>query len=279
MSKEAGMYEPINIPRLIPLPDAVSSVRFELSHKHEIASPHSKDNDPLHLHPYWELYLHLSDEGSFLVNGHLYSLKKGDAILTATADLHMRVISYPVEQEHYCLWLDVPEGSPIAEALRSIPAPYVRLDTGNSNKLCSLFSEIEKASEANDTLYISSLILQAVCTLRSTATRTELDNAYPPILQQILTDINESCAEIRNVRHLCERHYTSPSTLNRLFLKHIHVSPHTLLESHKLALAARLLSNGESVMNACMHSGFSDCSHFIMLFKRKFGVTPHRYKS
>ncbi len=273
------MYEPINIPEIHSLPDAVSGIRFALLHNRAIVYPDSQKNDPLHLHPYWEIYLHLSDEGFFLVNGHLYSLKKGDAILTASGDLHMRVVNYPIEQENYCLWLDIPENSPIAEALRNFSTPYIQLDANRLNKLCSLLSEIEKSLETNDTLYLSSLILQAVCTVRDTAIPSEYRSAPSPLLQQILTDINENCTEIRNVKHLCERHYTSPSTLNRLFQKHIHVSPHALLESHKLAVAAKLLTNGESVMSACLHTGFSDCSHFIVLFKRKFGVTPHQYKS
>lgn len=278
MSTEVKMYEPINIPELRSVTDAVSNIRFALVHSQKVSSPDDKSYDPLHLHPYWELYLHLFDEASFLANGHLYSVKKGDGILTAPGNPHMLVLNAPTETEHYCLWLDVPENTPITDALRSLSLPFIHFDPNQLNKLCLIFSETEKATEANDSLYLSSLLLQTICTLRDTANSSELYNT-PPLLQQILTDINESCAEIRNVKHLCERHYTSPSTLNRLFQKHIHVSPHTLLESHKLALAARLLLNGASVMDACMRSGFSDCSHFIVLFKRKFGVTPHQYKS
>ena len=43
--------------------------------------------------------------------------------------------------------------------------------------------------------------------------------------------------------------------------------------------AAKLLTSGESVMNACLRVGFSDCSQFITIFRRKFGVTPHQYKT
>ena len=271
------MYEPINIPELHSVADAVSDIRFALVHSQKVSSPDDKSYDPLHMHPYWELYLHLSDEASFFANGRLYSVKKGDAILTAPGNPHMLVLNAPTETEHHCLWLDVPENSPVTDALHSFSLPFIHFDPNQLNKLRFLFSEIERAAQANDSLYLSSLLLQTICTLRDTANSSELDNT-PPLLQQILTDINENCADIRNVKHLCERHYTSPSTLNRLFQKHIRISPHTLLESHKLALAAKHLSNGESVMDACLRSGFSDCSHVIMLFKRKFGVTPHRYK-
>ena len=219
------MYEPINVPTLYTLPTTALNISFAMSHSCELAYPNSKSNDPLHLHPYWELYLHLSDEVSFLANGHLYSVKKGDAILTAAGDLHARVLSAPTKQEHYCLWLDVPKSSAIAEALGSFSSPYMHFDANKLNHLCFLLSEIEKAKKIDDNLYISSLILQVICALRDTANAAELGIA-PPLLQQILTDINENCTEIRNVKQLCERHYTSPSTLNRLFQKHLQVSPH-----------------------------------------------------
>ena len=272
------MYEPIYVPTLYTLPTAALNINFALVHICKVASPDDKSYDPVHLHPYWELFLQLSDEGSFLANGHLYSLKKGDAILTASDDPHMLVLNAPTETEHYCLWLDVPKNSPISAALCSFSSPYIHFNEYRLNHLCFLLTEIEKATKANDDLYISALLPQVVCALRDTTHSSELDDT-PALLQQILTDIAENCADIRGVKQLCERHFTSQSTLNKLFKKHLQISPHSLLESHKLAVAAKLLSNGESVMNACLQAGFSDCSRFIVLFKRKFGVTPHKYKS
>jgi AraC-like DNA-binding protein len=57
------------------------------------------------------------------------------------------------------------------------------------------------------------------------------------------------------------------------------MSPHTFLEEKKLAYAKQLLMGGASVTDACFGAGFSDNSHFISVFKRKFGETPYKYKS
>ena len=38
------------------------------------------------------------------------------------------------------------------------------------------------------------------------------------------------------------------------------------------------LRGGASVTAAATNAGFSDCSHFIVLFKKKFGQTPLEYK-
>ena len=50
------------------------------------------------------------------------------------------------------------------------------------------------------------------------------------------------------------------------------------IETKKLAHAVRLLSEGKTVSYASAESGFADCSHFIVLFKRKFGKTPLQFK-
>ena len=100
----------------------------------------------------------------------------------------------------------------------------------------------------------------------------------PPEMQEIVDDINENFAEILHVGDIFERHYISRATLNRRFRKYLHVSPREFLEAKKLSYAKKLLSKGCSVTEACMLSGFSDCSYFIAVFKKKFGSTPLKYK-
>ena len=51
------------------------------------------------------------------------------------------------------------------------------------------------------------------------------------------------------------------------------------IEAKKLSASAEMLSRGTSVTEACMKCGFSDCSYFISLFKKKFGQTPLQYKN
>ena len=101
----------------------------------------------------------------------------------------------------------------------------------------------------------------------------------PTELRMILTDINENFARIHSVSELSQIYFISPATLNRWFRKHLQISPREYIESKKLAYACKLLRESASVTDACLQAGFSDCSHFIALFKRKFGETPLQYKT
>ena len=50
----------------------------------------------------------------------------------------------------------------------------------------------------------------------------------------------------------------------------------TYLQTRKIVLAKQMLEEGRSVTYACYESGFSDCSYFIMRFRKKFDITPER---
>ena len=101
----------------------------------------------------------------------------------------------------------------------------------------------------------------------------------PPQLKEILSDIDKNFKEIHSLEYLQQKYYISATTLNRLFREYLHITPKYYLNSKRLSHARILLKNGKSVLNACLESGFSDCSNFIRLFKKRFGITPSQYKT
>ena len=63
-----------------------------------------------------------------------------------------------------------------------------------------------------------------------------------------------------------------------MFRKYLKTSPKSYLETKRLAYSRILLRQGKSVVDACAESGFSDYSNYIRLFKRRFGITPNKYR-
>jgi AraC-like DNA-binding protein len=131
-----------------------------------------------------------------------------------------------------------------------------------------------KNTELERTAYLLELLLLLQ---KSSFSKSEAPH-MPADLRMILADINENFTHIHSVGELLDTYFISPATLNRWFRKHLQISPHEYIESKKLAYASRLLREDNSVTDACLRAGFSDCSHFISLFKRKFGETPLQYK-
>ena len=51
------------------------------------------------------------------------------------------------------------------------------------------------------------------------------------------------------------------------------------LNDFRLNVAARLLSsNDESILSVAEHCGFFNLSYFNRMFKKKYGVTPGKYR-
>jgi len=85
------------------------------------------------------------------------------------------------------------------------------------------------------------------------------------------------CLTVRfaeTVNNVCDRELATCGIAPRV-LEERHASPHTLASmAVRLDAARRMLLDGAPVTNVCYDSGFSNLSHFIHIFKRRFGCTP-----
>ena len=183
--------------------------------------------------------------------------------------------------EYFCLWISTEDGSPTAEFIEKNFKENFFSCEKSCDDISALLFKICEGTDTDDRFEETVNLLQCLLLLSE---KREGDSIAPPSIlpieiQRIVDDINENFADIRSVADILERHYISQATLNRRFKKYIKVTPRAFLESKKLAYAKLLLSAGASVTDACFRSGFSDCSHFISVFKRKFGYTPYKYKS
>ncbi len=271
------MYEPTFIPSLKKFPLQLSDSRFAVRHDRRFISPDEPGLDPIHIHDYTEIIVHIGGTLSFSVSGQLYSLKKGDIVISRRNELHVGVFQKPEEYEYFCIWIDDGKQSPLLDFLENLHAPILSLDAETQKKMYNLLLSMTDSKGSH--LQQAADFLQFLALLQLTKKQVEQNNAFPQPLQEILNDIRKNAADIPSTRALAIRHFISDATLARWFKKHLHVSPHVFLESEKLALSSKLLLSGASVTEACMRSGFSSCSYFISRFKNKFGKTPLQYKN
>lgn len=270
------MYEPIYLPQLnepfAPLRDA----RVGITYKNKYVAVNSPTIEPLHLHPYIEIFFNVSSEVSFLINNKLYPVAHGSAVVLQPNEIHMCLFNKSCMHEYFCLWLDAAPDSPLLSFLQAKDfSPLLIFDTEAQQTLKTLLFCL---NNDDDVLEQNAALLHFLVLLKKQRQSVFPETTVPPQLQAILDDINEHFAEIHSITSLLDTHFVSSSTFNRWFRRYLHVSPHEFLESKKLSHAATLLLHGDSVMTACVEAGFSDCSHFIRLFKKKFGETPLKYK-
>ena len=272
------MPESVSIPILNQSPTSLSGVRFCIKHGDSLSSFDVPDKDPLHIHDCIEIYFNVIGDVTFLVNNRLYPISPGDIVVSMPNDVHVCLFNSKARHEYYSLWLDVGECAAIRSLFDGNHSPRYSFNDPTREVLSDLFRRLYELSDGGSELKKTVSFLRIMTAFDSEECERGNALAVPPEFQLILDEIDERFAEINNAADIHSARFISHSTLYRMFRKYTRSSPHAYIESRKLSNAAKLLSGGATVTEACLASGFSDCSRFIILFKRKFGETPLQYK-
>ena len=179
--------------------------------------------------------------------------------------------------DHFCLWFDDRDGSVTKYINRIKIPPAIRLSDEGKEQLMTLLVQLSDLD--TDPLFKLSKLIDLLTLFgdgKPLSNGTGIER--PQKIIDILAYIDEHYKEIRTSTELADTFFISQSTLNRLFRKYVGLSVFQIIDARRLSHAENLLRNGSSVMDACFQSGFTDCSKFIILFKKTFGVTPLRYK-
>lgn len=234
----------------------------------------------LHIHDEYEIYLNISGKATFLVEGTLYPIKSGDIIITKPNEFHRCQFESDTFHKCYCVWLNQDEDNDLLRVLNMHKNGHQNLISPNQQERQEYLSTCKQILQEPDNVFLLGTFLFQVANLvQKQNSNTEVRyTSVPENMLQIVNYISQNYRTIESLEEIYNHFFVSPSTLNRYFTKNLHMTPAKFLETKRMANAKKLLAAGKSVTNACMESGFSDCSYFIALFKKQFGMTPGRYR-
>ena len=268
-------------PRLSPFLPLGERVSIEVFYEKGYNAADDVTHDEEHIHDFYEIYVNLSGEVSFLVEDTLYPVSRGDVIVTRPNEVHKCIYHRDGIHEHFCIWLD---GLPAAsERLREEfgKQTLVIFSEEEKQQLIDLCFALHRVGTGDELLAFRAAgylfgVLDLICrSRRLDPTPSALPPSFSDIVDYITAHYFEpSCT----VAELCRRFYISKSTLCRHFRRYFQTTPSDYIESRRLSEAKKQLLAGASVQDACFGCGFSDCSYFILRFRKKFGVTPYRFQ-
>ncbi len=269
---------------------------LELAHECIVFEQDIKGNKTRpHVQKYYEIIYFIKGSRDIWVGDNLYSCSDGDIIVVNPNEPHRGVARTAGLLDRYFLHIypdafDMIEDS--SERLMScfLKRPFcknnmIRLPPEKSDKIRNLFSDIINTAQGStskrDKLFVFTKIINMLLLLNE---YYENRNNYllgekSELIIKILDYINANFVYIRNVGEIEMKFGVSRSWLWRIFKEQFDMSPKQYILYKRLTYARYLLQCGESVTNTCMNSGFSDCSHFIELFRRTFGVTPLNFRN
>ena len=235
-----------------------------------------------HSHDHNEIFVHLCGELDIFVEKNLYHLSGGEIRIYRSNELHCG----KTDKKQYMEWYQIsipysffktPRNKDFGRILFEREAGKENVFISKRNhELAELLKEAESKKGEFSKHYLYCAVLKLLCIINE-ADSTVLDVGENPILSKLTNAVNTNFRELSSVEELGHMTHYSTSYINKVFKRHLNITPHRFIIEKKLSEAKNALMNGLDVSEACDAAGFNDCANFITLFKKYFGTTPKKW--
>lgn len=247
-----------------------------------------------HQHDFYEIFLFLSGEISYIVGDIKYKIYPGDIALINAGVTHYPIIND--EQKVYnrmVLWIK-------KEYLDSLCTDETDLRTcfAAETSLRIITPDVTtygKIKAAFDYLYqhysmefygkdimLRSYLEQLLVLINGINMHFNVLFETDHIEQDLLIDsvlnyISRNFQNDLSLDHIAERFYLNKYHLNRRFRKYTGVTMYKFITEKRLEYAKVLIVRGIPITEVYKHCGFGDYCNFYRLFKHKYGISPKHY--
>lgn len=250
-----------------------------------------------HWHDEVEIIVIKKGEGIICVDLTSYSVKTGDIIFVFSGQLHS------IEQKESCSMeyenilfkpaLLKSSGQDLCNDgfLQSLFSGKITVapltDSGAScyPEISSLIDKIDTLCDSRPYGYqlaVKGYLFQIMYSLITGSNETNIMSANRKSLEKIkliLTYISENYKNIITIDDIANHCYYSKSYFMKFFKENMGVGFIKYLNDYRLDIAADLLlKSNDNILNIAVSTGFDNLSYFNRSFKKKFGVTPGKYR-
>ena len=248
----------------------------------------STDMSKPHFHRWFEVYYLISGKRRYFIESEIYDIYPGDMILIPKMVTH-KVLNIPNTDpneyhERYLLKLH-------QELIPEIFQPcfdthFYRLPEAAKESVLDCFKALQENTEHPDTYssyYEQANIIKILCTLaRLTAsdkrkhTLTEKDL----LVQKAATYVKNHYDQQLTLGELASKFSFSKEYFSILFKQTTGFGFNEYLTQIRIAHSVMLLtSTDHSITQISTMCGFNDSNYFAAVFKKRYGVTPRKYRA
>ena len=251
---------------------------------------HSWKGSVVHEHAhrdYYEIIITTGGESDNTVGDEMFTQRSGDVLMIRPDAYHK--MNCKKEGAHYNIAVRTPcferllSGKPpIKELLKS--REYITVTLTDAAR-AYVYECIEKIGEANLTAYSYNLAETVLAVIFSSV----MDSAVPEdnsreaaayYCRDAIRKIENGSLSDKNASEMYRSYPVSHSAFISEFKRMTGKNPSDYLKESKLYRAKNLLlTTSSSVLDVSYEVGYDSVSHFIKCFKKKYGVTPHKYRN
>lgn len=240
----------------------------------------------MHAHEdYVEILLIRGGEGSFVINGTNYHVRKGDLILLNSGMIHDE---YGDAVSHYACGISgIRKENLRTNALipdNQIPIFHTENLFGAINGMMAqifylMCGDIPGAEECSGYLLEALLTQIEKVTDHDIEYITEDSNDRKQLARQIKEYIDQNYMNDMNLQSVSEELHVSRYYLSHIFKEFYGYSPMQYMIRRRIGEAQSLLINTElTVTRIAMTVGYDNPNHFNTIFSKNIGVSPRKYR-
>ncbi len=252
----------------------------------------SQYNSALRDKNWCSLFIFLSGNFSFLLNGHMYTPKFGDAVVIRNHEKYTTLFPEASQVDYYQIYFPS-EFFEKTKATNLFLKPFfdrknadrnlISPDKASSAKMFEHLKELDSlctsTNECRDVLMYSHIIqiMEIVYSAFVLDFASHSNAKIPQKLNDAILYIHSTFSTLENVSDVASTCNISNAYLSRIFKTYLECTPNEYITRLRISHAKYLLSNGESITDVCFKSGFNNYTYFISKFKQVTGTTPSKF--
>ncbi len=246
-------------------------------------------DEGFHSHDYYEVVLYLSGKIEYVCENDVFRPSSGMVVASLPDTMHTARLVDDSRYERFVLYFKRELFSFCGQEL-ALPAFFTangghgafQPDEVLGGKLRHLLEEAAAAARLatpEGRILAYSYIIQFFSLLGGVSADAAGENdKLPENVARIKKYIDTYYSSIEGVSEIASYFFYSREHASRLFRQYFNITLSEYLMQRRVAESAHLLSEGESVTQACYAVGFRSVSSFINAFRRIMGCLPSEYK-
>ncbi len=238
----------------------------------------------LHSHPHFEIYYLSKGERMFFLSNSLYKITAPTLVVIPPYVMHKTeggpFFRYNVNvAENY---LNPFEADVLKELSLKIILPNTKQNEEISDLLEKLATPYKNSKYSNTvTQILFSYFVLKLSELKAGQTEniTLQNNRVPPLVLKIINYLNENYSKRITLDMLAQEFFVSAPAIIYNFKKYTNCAPIEFLLNIRLNKAKQLLvSTNTDIGKIADICGFSSANYFGLIFKKKEGISPAKYR-
>ncbi len=248
---------------------------YLFKHTIDLEPDNNRENFKEHYHPSYELLYFIRGKADFTIRQQIYHLQAHSLLLIKPGDYHNIIIKEISPYERMVIRFS-PSKIPASLNAKLSTCPNV-FEIKNS-LLDHEFLCLDKYAdildpEIKEQIFFSELII-ILSLLTNSHNLGKKEDKINTSVSRIIECIDSNLVNIQTIDDISSKLRMSPSTINKVFLKHMQTPVMSYVRTQKCMLAKNLMISGIPANEAALQSGFEYYSTFYRAYKKVFGVAP-----